>query len=222
MAAVEITVTEIAEELHQPERAVLAALVSLDGPDKPVVREQTVAVADQLAGSIEQLLDEQHGPVIRYARRGLATSSERPWISKTERLPPVHHANDRFSIEFADFTVLADWVDRFAAVEGVSIVEVRWRLTRRLEDEVVARVRTAAVQAARAKAQAYADSLGLGPVRPLAIADLDMLPEASPHRPVPVREAAGRWEAAQFEGPAIVPEDVRIVAGVDARFSAGD
>jgi uncharacterized protein YggE len=222
MATVEITVSETAEELHRPERAVLAALVSFDGPDKSVVREQTVAVAGRLAGSIEQLLDEHRGPVTQYARHGLVTLADRPWHSKGEQLPPVHRATDRFSIEFTDLTALADWVDRFASVEGVAIVEVRWQLTRRLEDEVVARVRTVAVQAARAKAQAYADTLGLGPVRPLAIADLGMLPDGSPNRPIPVREAAGRWEAAQFEGPAIVPEDVRIIAGVDARFSAGD
>jgi hypothetical protein len=219
--AVEITVTEIAEELHRPDRAVLTAWVGLDGPDKSLVREQTVAVAGELAGSIEQLLDEQHGPVTWYTRRGLATSSDRPWISKTERLPPVHHASDQFSIKFADFTVLADWVDRFAAAEGVAIAEVRWQLTRRREDEVVARVRTAAVQAARTKAQAYADSLELGPVRPLAIADLGMLPDRSGSRPTPVM-AAARALPNNWEGPAIVPEDVRIAAGVEARFSAGD
>jgi uncharacterized protein YggE len=220
MATVEITVSEIAEELHRPERAILVALVSFDGPDKAVVREQAVAVAGQLAGSIERLLDEQHGPVTSYTRRGLATSSDR-WHPKGDQLLPMHHASDRFSIEFIDLTVLAEWVDRYAAVDGVAIAEVRWRLSRQREDEVTARVQTAAVQAARAKAQAYADSLELGPVRPLAIADLGMLPDGSPNRPVLVREAALQ-HGTMLEGPAIVPEDVRIVAGVDARFSTGD
>ena len=125
------------------------------------------------------MLDPERGPVTWYSRSGLATWADRLWNSEGQQLPRVHHATDRFSVRFADFTVLADWVDRFAAIDGVAIVEVRWRLTRRRQDEVAARVRTAAVRAARDKAQAYADSLELGPVRPVSIADSGMLSDNS-------------------------------------------
>jgi uncharacterized protein YggE len=218
--AVEITVSETVEEFHRPERAVLSALVSFDGPDKTVVRERTVAAADDLAAAVAQLLDAERGPITRYRRSGLATWSERPWNAQGEQLPPVHHATDRFSVTFADFAVLADWLDRYAAVDGVAIVEVQWRLTRRRQNEVAAEVRVAAVRAARAKAQAYADSLELGPVRPVSIADHGMLSADDGRRPIPF--AAVRALAhTEDSGPAILPEDIRIFAMVDARFSAG-
>jgi uncharacterized protein len=220
--AVEITVSETVEELHRPERAVLSVQVSSDGPDKSVVRERTVTVADDIAAGLAGLLDPDRGPVTRYSRAGLATWADRPWNAQGEQLPPVHHATDRFSVTFADFTVLADWLDRHAAVEGVAMVGIEWRLTRRRTAEISAGVRSAAVQAARAKAQAYADSLDLGPVRPVSIADQGMLTgNAGGNGPIPMRAmamAAGGSDGA----PAILPEDVRIWAVVDARFSAGD
>jgi uncharacterized protein YggE len=116
--------------------------------------------------------------------------------------------------------VLADWLDRHAAVEGVAMTGIEWRLTRRRAEQVSAGVRSAAVQAARAKAQAYADSLELGPVRPVSIADQGMLTrDTGGDRPIPLRAMAA---AGVDAAPAILPEDVRIWAVVDARFSAGD
>ncbi|HEU5269560.1 MAG TPA: SIMPL domain-containing protein [Jatrophihabitans sp.] len=215
---VEITVSEIAEEFHRPERAVLSVMVGFDGPDKAVVRERTVAVADELATGVAELLDEYRGPITRYSRSGLATWTDRVWQGKGEQQAPLHQASDRFSVTFADFTLLSDWVDRYAAIEGVSIGEVHWRLTRRRADEVAAAVRTAAVRAALAKAQAYADSLELGPVRLVSLADRGML--AGDGRPIPMREAV--LAIGSGGTPAVLPEDVRVAAGVDARFSAGD
>lgn len=216
---VEITVSETAEEFHRPERAMLSVLVNFDGPDKATVRERAVAVADEFAAGVAELLDPDRGPVTRYSRSGLATWTDRPRNAQGEQLPPAHHATDRFSVTFADFTVLADWVDRYAAVEGVSIAEIRWRLTRRRTEEVSAAVRTAAVRAARAKAQAYADSLDLGPVRPVSLADHGML-AGEGNGPIPM--AFARSAAGSGGTPAMLPEDVRIAAAVDARFSAGD
>lgn len=217
--AVEITVSETVEEFHRPDLAVLSALVSFDGPDKAAIHQQTTATADVLAGSVAELLDPEHGPVTRYTRSGLATWADRPWNAQGEQLPPVHHATDRFSVTFADFTVLADWVDRFAAVDGVAIVEVRWQLTPDRAEQLAAGVRSAAVRAARAKAQAYADSLELGPVRPLSLADHGMLAGGDDNRPIPM---AARAVAEPGAVPAILPSDVRVAAVVDARFSAGD
>jgi uncharacterized protein YggE len=218
--AVEITVSETVEEFHRPERAVLSVQVSFDGPDKSGVRERTVTVADDIAAGLAGLLDAEHGPVTRYSRAGLATWADRPWNAQGQQLPPVHHATDRFSITFADFSVLADWLDRHAAVEGVAMTGIEWRLTRRRAEQVSAGVRSAAVQAARAKAQAYADSLELGPVRPVSIADQGMLTrDTGGDRPIPLRAMAA---AGVDAAPAILPEDVRIWAVVDARFSVGD
>lgn len=218
--AVAITVSETVEEFHRPERAVLSVLVSFDGPDKPAVRELTVTVADEIAAGLAGLLDADRGPVTRYSRTGLATWADRPWNAQGEQLPPVHHATDRFSVTFADFTVLADWLDRHAAVEGVAMVGIEWRLTRRRTAEVSAGVRSAAVRAALAKAQAYADSLELGPVRPVSIADQGMLTGSTGNPVLPVARAFAA--GAPDSVPAVLPEDVRIWAAVDARFSAGD
>ncbi len=221
MADVVITVNGLAEEFHPPQRATLSVQVGFQSAGKQEARMATVALADRVSASILALHDEAAGPLTWYARQAIATWSSRPWHAEGGQLPLVHHAGIGFELKFADFAALAGWADEWAGVDGVTLAGVRWALTAAAEREVVDRVRASAVRAARDKAQAYADSLGLGPVRPLAVADVGLLgehPGASPR--VEVMAAAARSLSPQDpQTPALVPEDLRIAAAVDARFA---
>jgi uncharacterized protein YggE len=76
------------------------------------------------------------------------------------------------------------------------------------------------VRDAVTRAQAYADALGLGAIRPVAVADAGMLgaqPETGPGAAY-MRAAAVGGGTADVE---LVPEHIEVSAEVDARFLAG-
>jgi uncharacterized protein YggE len=79
-------------------------------------------------------------------------------------------------------------------------------------------VRTRAARDAVTRAQEYADALGLGQIRPVAIADAGMLgkrPENGPS--VAYMRASAVGGAPEVE---LVPEHIEVSAEVDARFVA--
>lgn len=224
MAEVLITVSGSAEEFHPPQRGTVTVHIGFEGPSKDAVRNRTVELANHFAAGVQNLHNPHAGPVTWYSQGAISTWTEKPWNSDGKQLPPVFHARIGFEIKFADFAVLAGWVDHWASVEGVTLAGVEWRLTDAFSREVTDRVRTNAVRAARDKAQAYADSLELGPVRVRQLADSGMLGER--------RQAAGaapsagsftaRAAKADSSPAAISPQDVRIAASIDAQFTAGD
>ena len=111
-----------------------------------------------------------------WSTRHVRTWSERPWNQDGKQLPLVHHASVGVEVKFRDFAELARWVGRHAEhTAGFSLDGVEWALTEKRQQELARQVRTRAVQDAAARAQEYADALGLGPVRPVALADAGML-----------------------------------------------
>jgi hypothetical protein len=125
-------------------------------------------------------------------------------------------------VKFRDFAALSRWVgEHVSNTEGFNLSRVDWALTEKRRDELVDEVRTKAVQDAAARAQLYADALGLGPVSPLAIADVGMPGAQALHD-----GGGGYLRAAPGSvggGPDVelVPEDVRVSATIDGRFLAG-
>jgi uncharacterized protein len=83
--------------------------------------------------------------------------------------------------------------------------------------------RSEAVRDSVPRAQQYADALGLGEIRPIAVADAGMLaPGPQPHTgagPGYLRAAAaapmGRVDVE------LAPQDIEVSVAVDARFEAG-
>lgn len=132
----------------------------------------------------------------------------------------MHHAEVRVGVKFRDFAALSRWVaESTSQTASFRVSGVEWTLTTDRRDELLRRVRTQAVQDAVGRAQQYADALGLGAVRPVAIADTGMLgPGLQRGRGHEIGLMASPASAPEVE---LVPEDITVSATVDARFVAG-
>lgn len=185
-----------------------------------------VRVARDLAAvkeTISTMADRDGDVVICWSADQLRAWSNRPWTSDGSQPPLVHHVSVGLKVEFGDFTALSEWVGRqVAATEGFRVSTIEWNLTAVHRDELLLEVRNHAVQDAVTRAQHYADALGLGPIRPIALADAGMLADAG------LADIPGvarlRNTAASVGGPPeveLIPRDIELSADVDARFVAG-
>lgn len=220
----EITVRGSFSAFQPPERGTVHASIAYEGPDMAAVYDRVARDLGAVKASITRLQDSDPAPVTWWAAEQLRTWSQRPWHKDGKQLPPVHHARVGIEVKFRDFAVLSRWVgEHIAATGGFRVSQVIWALTAARRDALVADARTRAVRDAAARAQQYADALGLGAVRPVAIADAGMLG---------VQQQSDGAQAATFlraaGGPAgggdveLLPEDIEVAATVDARFLAGE
>lgn len=217
-----ITVQGTYDSFHPAERATVTVTVGFEGPERaPVVAAATQGTSALVAG-IAARHDPTHGPVTWHATDRIQVWSNRPFNTDGKQLPLVHHARTTTRAKFRDFDDLAVWVERAAGHAGVRIDGIEWALTEKTKQATVATVRARAVEEARLKAQAYAEALGLGDLRCVAIADPGMLGDQT--------HASGQGQAmyaraakadAGGSGLAFTPEDIAVSATVDARFVAG-
>lgn len=223
MADVEITVRGSHDAKAAPERANVRVRVVRDGPDAEQVIGDAATIAERVRSAVTQLLDPETGPVVTWSSDRMQTWSSRPWNQDGAQLPLVHHAQLGFDVEFADFTVLGRWLSDIAVLDGVVVDGVEWTLTDEHRDALVREVRAGAVADARAKAEVFAEALGLGRVTVLAVADAGMLGDGI--RPVTGGEGTprGRAFAMAAGAPAVEfePRPITVSADVDARFLAG-
>lgn len=220
MADVQITVRGTSDSKHPPELATVHLGVAVEGPTRDGVFAAVSATASTLAGQIGPLYDPGTGPVTQWASEQVRTWSHRPWNDSGRQLPHVHHAGVDFRVTFADFDALSRWIAGVLALNGVSVSHIAWSLTEPRAAELTERSRSAAVLDAVGKARSYARSLGLGEVRPVAIADSGMLADGH-QEPIGAMRAAA---LSQPDGQAVLdftPQDIVISAAVDARFVAG-
>lgn len=215
----EITVRGSFSVFEPPERATVHTTVAYEGPEMAPVYQRVAHDLETITASVVELTD---GPVTRWSAEQLRTSSTRPWNQDGQQLPLVHHASVNVDVEFSDFTALSRWIGlHVAGVDGFRVSRVNWALTDAHRDELHRDVRRRAVLDAADRAQQYADALDLGVIRPVAIADAGMLGALSPdggggqHWGV-MAAARGGTPVVEF-----VPEDIEVVAAVDARFAAG-
>ncbi|MDF0532312.1 SIMPL domain-containing protein [Tsukamurella sp. 8F] len=220
MNDVEITVRGSHRVYAASERATVALTVALEGPSPDSVYADVAPSARALADDVSGLHDPAAGAVTWWSSERLATWATRPWHKEGERPPLVHHARVRFRVKFRDFAELGRFTARSIEIPGVDVDDTTWALTEKRREALVAEVRTAAVRDARARAQAYADALGLGVVRPVAIADPGMLGAGGTGDAPP----QARFALASAGGPAggppvsLTPEQITIEQSVDARF----
>lgn len=222
MSEVVITVRGSFQTSQSPERATVHLLVQLEGPDKSAVFARAMDTAGQVTATIEPLADRDLGPVTWWASDQLRTDAYRPFNKDGKQLPLVYRAAIPFRVKFSDFTALGSWLTDVSQRPGVSVQQIEWALTEKRRVQLQDQARTAAVQDAAAKAAAYAASLALSSVRPVAIADPGMLGDNIDARgDMGVMPVAARGLPAGAADPNFVPQDVDIVAAVDARFVAG-
>lgn len=218
-----ITVQGTYESFHPAERATVSIAVGFEGAERGEVVRRTTQGTSALVAGIRDRHDPTSGPVTWHATDRIRVWSQRPFNNKGEQRPLVHHALTTTRAKFRDFDELARWVEAAAAYPGVRVDGIEWTLTAHTRYAVVDAVRAGAVEEARRKAQAYADALGLGAVRCVALADPGMLGDHSnaqqPGGPVAFARAAAAKE--EPGGLSFTPEDLAVAATLDARFVAG-
>ncbi|WP_408896700.1 SIMPL domain-containing protein [Nocardioides sp. R1-1] len=219
----EFTVRGSHAAFQRPERGTVQVTLAFEGPAMQPVYDRVVNDLDAVTSSIHPLHDPERGPVTWWATQHVRTWAQRPWNQDGKQLPLVHHASVGVQVKFRDFAALATWVSgHVAGTAGFRLDGVTWALTETHRRELEQAVRTRAVQAAARRAQEYADALGLGPVRPVAVADAGMLSQGI--APVSTGGAAYLRMAAKETGGGaeleLSPEDIEIAVDVDARFVA--
>lgn len=188
------------------------------------VYDRLARVLEAVKASILPLHNPDGGPITWWSAQQLRTWSHRPWNKDGVQMPPVHHAAVNLEVKFSDFAALSRWVaDHTIDSDGFRVSRVAWALTERRRDELRKQVHVEAVRDAVTRAQHYAEALGIGPIRPIAIADAGMLgtnlhPESAPtasYLRAGFAEPAGAGGGPQVE---FTPQDIEVAAAVDARF----
>ena len=190
-----------------PERAIVQATVTADGPEPQPVKDWVSLGLVRIRASLEEL--HRSGAVERFAVDQVRISAHRPWNDQGTQLPLVHTASVSLTAHFVDFAALGRWV----LTEGLTVQYINWDLTDASRVALERRTRQAAVRDAVTRAQDYADALDLGQVEVRTIRD----PQVSP-RPEVMRAAA-----AQFDGGGggfdLSPEPIEIRAAIHAGFT---
>jgi hypothetical protein len=220
----DITVRGTFSTFQAPERATVHATLAFEGPAMEPVYERVAHDLEAVKASVAPLKTGDHGPVTWWAAQQLRTWSNRPWNSDGVQLPLVHHASVGIAVKFRDFASLTRWVGtHVASTQGFRVSHIEWALTSKRRKELQRQARTRAVEDAVVKAQEYAEALGLGAIRPVAIADAGML-GANLH-PLNDQSVAYMRAAAPTGGAPdveLIPEDIEVSATVDARFVGED
>jgi len=223
MSETVITVQGRFSAYYPPERATLFLGVHLEGSNRDGVFSATNESADLVRGRITGAHDRSSGPITWFSSDNVQIWTEKPWNANGLQLDPVFHAQIGFTVKFSDFVHLARFVEDVVPVPGVTVDHIEWTLTDTSRLGALAEVRSRAVKDSVAKATVYAQSIGLGTVRAIALADEGMLSDLSPRAGQgPSATSLRLGVAPGSAGPelSLKPEDIEVAAVIDARFLA--
>lgn len=214
MTDLEIVVRGNARGRYAPERGVIDLAVHLEGPVKSAVYEAAVALHSRITGALGEL--ESAGAVNRWTAESVRVYSYRPYSQDGEPRDPMYNTRIRLDAEFGDFEKLSEFIDTWSGEEGVTVNAVRWDVHETSRRAHERELRREAVEDAIAKAQAYSDAVGRGPVTPTLLSDPDMVDR------VPSPRGRMMIAAAPDSGPSLElrADDIEIDVAVDARFRA--
>ena len=205
---------------YPAERAMVVASIQMDGAARESVFSRATAAADEVRASIEELHNSSAGPVTWWSSDSVRVWSERPWNNEGKQLDLVYSAAIGYRVKFSDFAALALWVEKVSAIEGGTVSSVSWDLTDATRNAAITEVRSRSVKDAVTKASVFAQSIGLGSVTAVALADPGMLGDQG-SAPAPIAEA--RMMKAMSDGGGslqLKPEEIEVSSVVDARFLA--
>ncbi len=219
-----ITVQGSYAAYYPAERATVTLSVHFESGTRDAAFESATSSAASVRESIVAIHDAQSGPITWWSSDMVQVWSEKPWSSTGEQLPLIYHARINFSAKFSDFEALARWVEETAAIDGVAITHIAWELTESRKTTLTAEVRSRAVKDAVAKASVYAQSIGLGQVKAIAIADPGMLGSEASGASELARARMSKAElmaaGAGVSELSLKPEEIEVASVVDARFVA--
>lgn len=221
MSVTTITVRGHHSVQHDPERADVTLTIGFDGADRASVVTDATALHTEITESLGRLHGAPADIVTQWSADSLRLWSDRPWSNSGERLPLVHHANADVTARFSDFTAMSDWLATLAERDGLAVNGVTWSLSHSSETALREQAQRGAVEAATAKASAYARALGLSNVRAVELADAGMLGQGGqiqPPGPLAMRAAVARDSGAG--SITFTPAAVSIDATVDAKYEA--
>jgi uncharacterized protein YggE len=213
-----ITVAGSSQLRRNPERARVRIGIGFEGSKRDSVLAATRAAHESLTGSLESLLDEEHGPVLNWHSEDIRVWGQRPWSQDNSRLPVEFHSAVFVDAEFDDFEALSEWIDVVSIREGIAIDGIDWLLSRQTERELQAEARQEAIADALTKAREYASALGLGEVTPISISDPGLLD--NPVGGAPGASLMMAKGAPGGGGMELRPSAISVEAAVHARFSA--
>ncbi|MCZ4300755.1 SIMPL domain-containing protein [Microbacterium oxydans] len=220
MSEVTVTVRGEHERRVAPERATIRVSVRSEGPERTVVVEHVMRLADPVRRSITERADA--GSIVDWTSTRLSVRAERPWSNDGKRLAPVFYASVDFTATFAEASELSIWASDISPWDGVEVGAVEWHLTPETRTRVEQEVAAEAVGVAVTRAQAYAGALGLEQVTPIEIADAGLISKAQGSAEAPLMKARGGIAFAADAGPVMEyePDEIVISATVEARFLA--
>jgi hypothetical protein len=201
------------------ERATVSVFVGFDGARRSPVFAKATTVSARIRDGIIELHDPAKGPVTWWIADSVAVWTSRPFGDDGKPLPPIFHAGVELRLRFNDFAALARWIEETAVVEGVTLAGIEWDLTDPRRTAVTAEVRSRAVKDAVAKATVFAQSIGLGTVRAIALADPGMLGDQVAASLSVIDQLSANVGSSGAE-LTLRPEDIEVTATVDARFVA--
>jgi uncharacterized protein YggE len=205
---------------YPAERATASITVQFDGPERDAVFSAATASAEAVRESIASLVDPSSGPVTWWSSDALRVWSERPWNQDGAQLPLVYSAAVGFTVKFSDFAILSSWIETTVELEGVTLSTIAWDLTDATRNAVTTEVRSRSVKDAVTKATVFAQSIGLGSVKAIALADPGMLGDQSnPSGGAPSLRMTKAYDSAGSPLQ-LKPEDIEVSSTVDARFVA--
>lgn len=217
-----ITVQGSARAEYAPERAVLSFTLAADGTEREAVVTAVAAALERVSIALRERHDSQSGPITAWSTDRVAVAGQRPWSGTGEQLPLVHRASVSGRVTVSGLDSLPELVDALAAEELATIDGIEWMLGEGRRTSVLTEVRSRAVKDAVTKATVYAQSIGLGSVHALALADPGMLGDPGPGGiPQPrMSRVAMTMTDAPSPGFSLRPEPIVVEAAVDARFAA--
>lgn len=217
-----ITVQGTFSAFYPAERATVGVVAQHESSTRDQAFSATLEAAETVRTAIREVEASDSAVISRWSSNSVQVWSERPWQPDGQRGEQQFFAREDFSVTFADFSMLAAWVETVVAIDGVSVATVEWSLTPGRKTSATTEVRSRAVQDARTKATVYAQALGLGSIRAIAVADPGMLGDQV-RGSTPETAMFSRVSATGDSGETrltLTPEKIEVSAAVDARFAA--
>lgn len=217
-----ITVQGTARAEYAPERSILSFTIAADGPDRADAVDRVTAALDRVSSAIAARHDATSGPVTAWSADRVSVTAQRPWTNDGSVAPIVHRAAVSGRATVTGLDALPELVEAIAAEELATIDGLEWSLTEGRRTSVLTEVRSRAVKDAVTKATIYAQSIGLGSVHAVALADPGMLGDpGAGNGPQPRMERVAMM-ASDARGGAfsLRPEPIVVEVAVDARFVA--